>query len=631
MAAPFGPRRAALESAAGPSPAAGAFTDLLAKADLACFLASATDAVIAIDQSQRILAFNRAAEEMFKCPAEEALGTSVERFLPERFRGRHAGHVRRFAETGATRRRMGALGTLRGLRANGEEFPLEASIAQLAAGGSRLLVAVVRDVSERELALVQQQRLAAIVEYSEDAIISKTLQGRITSWNPSAERIYGYSSAEMIGRPIATLQPEDRKGEMDRIHQRVLQGEHVDRFETTRVRKDGIVVSISLSVSPIRDLDGSILGTASISRDITERGRALEAQADLARIVEESLSEIHFFDATTLRFSLANRAAREHLGYSPQALYALTPLDLMSELSPEGFEALLAPLRAGERAGVDFATLYRRKDGGLYPVHVHLEPGRYRGAEGFVARALDISERREAEERQRESERRAHRLEALASISTLTAGIAHDIGAPMTAILGYAEMLQKSLSDPKNRRRAAIIAEQVCRISDLVQTLLNMARPGGRRLVPLDLSEVVRLSLDFYREKLHQHGIAVHVSLEAVAQIAGDADRLEQIFLNLLLNATDAMAEGGDLHVSLASPEEGFVEVRIRDTGAGIPAGALPQIFDAFYTTKARGRGTGLGLMVTKTIVEEHGGHISVRSELGSGTEFAIRFPVAVG
>jgi two-component system NtrC family sensor kinase len=234
---------------------------------------------------------------------------------------------------------------------------------------------------------------------------------------------------------------------------------------------------------------------------------------------------------------------------------------------------------------------------------------------GYIGTLMDLTERRRAQE-----------VEKLAAIAILTAGIAHDVGAPMTAILGYAEMMQKSLTDEKNQRRAGIIVEQAKRISELIQALLNMARPGVRAFISVGLGQILHKSLEFYREKLRSRGIEVERSFETVPPVAGDPDRLQQVFLNLVINAADAMPDGGTLRVTLRSPDANQVEVRISDTGAGIRPDDLTRIFEPFYTTKERGSGTGLGLIVAKTIIDEHNGVISVESEVGRGTEFTIRF-----
>ena len=240
----------------------------------------------------------------------------------------------------------------------------------------------------------------------------------------------------------------------------------------------------------------------------------------------------------------------------------------------------------------------------------------------------DITERKEAEAARREAEERAGLAERLASIGTLTAGIAHEVGTPINIIGGYADMMQRSLADEENRDRARIIGEQVKRITGLIQTLLNLARPQDAVRVPVDLAQVLDDALAFVRERLARRGIGVHRWFEAVPALRGDPDRLQQVFLNLFVNAVDAMEEGGNLEVRLESVGADQLEVTVRDEGTGIPHAELDRIFEPFYTTKPPGKGTGLGLLVSRGIVTDHGGTIDVASELGKGTEFRIRLPV---
>jgi signal transduction histidine kinase len=238
-----------------------------------------------------------------------------------------------------------------------------------------------------------------------------------------------------------------------------------------------------------------------------------------------------------------------------------------------------------------------------------------------VAIVLDLTRRREAERRAREAEH-------LASIGTLAAGLAHDIGTPMNVILGYADMLERQLEEGRHRERAHIIGEQVKRISHLVHTLLHLARPSDeQQRVPVELAKVVEDSLDFLGEKLRKRAISVSRHLQPTPAVQGDPNQLQQVLVNLFVNAADAMAEGGTLRVGLRSAEDDQVELRVADTGCGIPPQDVERIFEPFFTTKETGQGTGLGLLVTKRIVFDHGGRIDVKSREGEGTEFRIVLP----
>jgi signal transduction histidine kinase len=197
----------------------------------------------------------------------------------------------------------------------------------------------------------------------------------------------------------------------------------------------------------------------------------------------------------------------------------------------------------------------------------------------------------------------------------------------MNVIQGHTELLESAISDKKARERLGIIRKQVERISNIIRTLLNVSRPRQPNRMPLLLNEVLDTTLSFVQEKLRRRGIVPDRRFEEVPEIRADADKLQQLFLNLFLNAADSMPEGGTLIVSLRATEPDGVEVRIRDTGNGMPPQKVERIFDPFFTTKPAGEGHGLGLVVAKGIVLDHDGEIEVTSTPGEGTEFRIQLP----
>jgi PAS domain S-box-containing protein len=248
-----------------------------AQARMSGIVASAMDAIITVDSQQRIEIFNTAATTIFRCSAAEAIGQTIERFIPERFRSAHASHIRQFGETGTTNRAMGQLSTLWAVRADGEEFQIEASISQIEIAGRKLFTVILRDVTERRQAEQTRDRLAAIVDWSDDAILCKELDGTISAWNRGAEKVFGYTAAEMVGKPMLVLLPPERIHEESDILARIKRGESVEHFETVRVRKDGTNIDVSVTISPIRDGNGLIVGASKVARDITERKLKEEA------------------------------------------------------------------------------------------------------------------------------------------------------------------------------------------------------------------------------------------------------------------------------------------------------------------------------------------------------------------
>jgi signal transduction histidine kinase len=228
----------------------------------------------------------------------------------------------------------------------------------------------------------------------------------------------------------------------------------------------------------------------------------------------------------------------------------------------------------------------------------------------------------------RHTRAQARAAEELASVATLVAGLAHEIGTPLGVIQGHAKLLEPKLpDDPDARWRLETIRTQISRISRIIQTLLNMARPRKARRIPIALAPLVETSLSFVAEKLSRRGIEVERAIASVPSLPGDPERLQQLLLNLFLNAADSMPKGGRLRVSLARGADGQAIIQVADTGSGIRPEDIDHIFEPFFTTKPAGEGSGLGLMVCKGIVADHGGTISVTSQLGAGTQFEVSLP----
>jgi PAS domain S-box-containing protein len=243
------------------------------------------DAIVSIDATQRVRLFNRGAERVFGYLAAEVIGQPLDMLLPPWLRAVHRQHVEHFAGSVDTLRPMDDRGILLGRRRDGTEFPIKASISKFEVEGTPILTVRLRDITERRQAEEVSQRLAAIVRSSDDAIIGKALDGTITAWNAGAERLYGYTAEEALGRHISFLVPPDHQGELRAILERILKGELIRNIETVHLRKDGVLRDVALTVSPIRDASGGVAGFAAIGRDITER-KQLEVQRWQAQKME---------------------------------------------------------------------------------------------------------------------------------------------------------------------------------------------------------------------------------------------------------------------------------------------------------------------------------------------------------
>ena len=476
--------------------------------------------------------------------------------------------------------------------------------------------------------------LAAIVRSSDDAIISKTLEGIVTSWNPAAERIFGYGEAEMIGQSITCIIPEERTAEEEQILERIRRGETVEHLETVRVTKDGRKIDISLTSSPIRDAQGRIIGASKIARDITERTRAAAAvhrsQAHTHAIFEAASDAILIVDQRGTIIS-ANRKSAEMFGYPHEGLLGhplemLLPERLRSRHIGHRVSYFQNPHARPMGRGLDLVA--RRADGTEFPVEISLSYIETEEGLRALAFVTDITERQVMERAARQADR-------LAALGRLSAGIAHEVNNPIGIISSRIEIM---LLDAEAQPLPGTVMEDLKvlhrhaqRVARIAHGLLSFARASSIEQFPVDLNQVVEETLLLMEKDLGKRGIAISRSLTAgLPPVHGDSNALQQVMVNLLANAADALGSGGEisLETRLVSGDEGGVRLTVRDTGPGISPEILPRIFDPFYTTKSEG--TGLGLSISYSIVREHKGTIDVESLPGKGTIFVLTFP-AVG
>jgi PAS domain S-box-containing protein len=452
--------------------------------------------------------------------------------------------------------------------------------------------------------------------------------------NQAFERMSGYRSDEIIGRNLC-FPRGSRGGQPAQAALRAAIAEGCDaRVTILDRRRDGTLFWSECSLSPIRDRNGVLTHFIAIHEDVTEQKDTEEQlQQSIARtqaILEAAVNGIITIDESGTIHSV-NSAIGRIFGYTKDEILGRSLGALIPPGDRKEFDSALShSLKMGDSrvVGATREIVGQRKDGTTFPAELGVGEARIGDRRIFAGIMRDLTEITRAREALLETERRARAAEHLASIGTLTAGLAHEVGGPMNVILGYAQMIENSTSEETVRDRARIIREQVSRISKIIETLLTFARPRSVLKSSVQLERSLEQVLNFLSEEFRKREVAVERGFEPVAAIRGDDAKLQQLFLNLFLNAVDAMPEGGTLRVSLESGDPDEVEVRVADTGTGIPTEALAKIFEPFFTSKPRGKGSGLGLAVAKGIVSDHDGRIDVASELGKGTEFLVSFPV---
>ena len=491
------------------------------------------DAIVAVDRDGTIVQVNSQAQDLFGYDRHELLGQKVEMLVPESFRHQHHHHRENFVETPKTRR-MGADLDLYGRRRNGSEFPVEISLSPVSTENGTFVLSAIRDISDRKRIAEELRRaneelhrrtteqlgeyrskLALIIDSSEDAILSKDLSGIITSWNRGAEHIYGYRAEEVIGRHISLLTPSDRPDEISEILEKIARGETIEHYQSVRVTKDGRRLDLSISVSPLRDATGEIIGASAIARDVTAQKRA----------------------------------------------------------------------------------------------------------EGQL--------------------RQAQKMEA---IGRLAGGVAHDFNNILAIINACTEFLRDRI-DPVSEpsRYVENIKKATERGSALTKQLLAFSRTSTIQPRLLDVNERLHDISKLLRPLLGDDVEILIVPRSASVIVEADPGQLDQIVVNLAVNARDAMPRGGKfiLETGVVRLDKGFAEqhqalapgkyvlLAVSDTGIGMDETTISRIFEPFFTTKEVGKGTGLGLATVYGIVKQNAGHIIVYSEPGKGTTFKIYLPSA--
>jgi PAS domain S-box-containing protein len=380
-----------------------------------------------------------------------------------------------------------------------------------ASGASGEFVGILMDVTERKLAERATRLLAAVVESSHDAIVSKNLDGLITSWNKGAERLFGYTAEEAVGQNIRLIIPPDRCDEERTIVERLTRGERVDHFETVRMRKDGSLLDVALTISPIKDAADRVVGASKLARDITERKRAEEAlrqaQADLAH----------------------------------------------------------------------------------------------------VSRVTTMGE--------------------------LTASLAHEIRQPISAAVTNAKTCLRWLArdEPdvaEAREAASRLVSDVARAADIISSISLLFKKGGLQPELVDVNELVQEMIVLLRSEASRYSIPIRTELaKDLPKVIADRVQLQQVFMNLMLNGIDAMKEmsGGSELTIKSEADDGHLLISVSDTGVGLAPEQADQIFRAFFTTKDNG--TGMGLPISRSIIESHGGRLWFIGNSGRGATFQFTLP----
>lgn len=504
-------------------------------------------------------------------------------------------------------------------------------------GATQKLHGVIIDITDRKVIEAENGRLAAIVSSSQDAIIGKTLDGIITDWNKAAEDIFGYSAMEMLGQPIDLLVPEDHVGEAQAILSRIKNGERIEHFETKRCHKSGELIDVSLTVSPVLDESGHLIGASKIARNITDAKQAQQALAErearLQSVLDSAPDAIIVIDTAGLMQSFSTTAERL-FGYSSQEAVGRNVSMLMPPPYRGQHDGYLARyLRTGEKRiiGIGRLVVGLRKNGTTFPMELSVGEARIGNRRLFTGFVRDLTERQEVQRRLQELQAELIHMSRLTALGEMASALAHELNQPLTAAASYLKGVKRLMSEDTHPRlvsaREAVeqAANQVLRAGDIIRRLRDFVARGETDRCTENLPKLIEESSVLALIGVKNTDVKVSFDFGAGAELVwADKVQIQQVLHNLIRNAIEAMQDLPRREITIVSrPVDcDIVEIDVADSGPGIAPEIEARLFQPFMTTKRHGM--GVGLSISRTIIEAHGGRLWAEPNPQGGTIFRM-------
>jgi len=592
---------------------------------IAGLLEAAPDATVCVDSVGRIVLVNAQAERMFGYPRGELAGQLVEILVPDAVRAGHRG-LRAGYAADPRRRPMAAGLELSGRRRDGTTFPAEISLATFDTGQGILVSAAIRDVTEQRQAAQDQAWLASIIESAPDAVVSLDVDRRIRTWNPGAERLYGYTAAEIIGHHSDVLIPAEKRTGVHERHAAVEGGEKTQEYQADLVRKDGTVITVVATTASIADKTGTITGLSVIVRDISAQQRAdsrfrglLEAAPDAMVCVDSGG-----------RIVLVNAQAERMFGYPREELAG----QLVEILVPDAVRAGHPGLRAGYTAdpqprqlGAGLELSGRRRDGTTFPAEISLSA--LDTVQGLLVSAAirDVTQQRQALDDLRRTNQ---------NLQQLGYAIAHDLRTPLRSLAGFSAALIEDYADvlgEAGRDYAQRIEAASRRIGDVLDDLMDLSRVARVEisLRPVDLgAEAARIAADLQGQDPAR---SVRFTIQPQAWALADRTLIREALRRLLENAWKFTAgrDGAAIEFGMTPDANARVCCYVRDNGAGFDPAYVDKLFTPFQRLHSTREfaGTGIGLACVREIVDRHNGRTWAEGAIGDGATFFFTLQAA--
>ena len=503
----------------------------------------------------------------------------------------------------------------------------------------RLSNPIIKTLEDRTFELEKMNealsRLALIVESSDDAIIGKTLDGIIVSWNKSAEKIYGYTEMEVKGKSISILLPPDQPDEISKILKKIKRGEPIKHYETVRQRKDGTFVNVSLTISAIKNKQGEIVGASTIAWDITDQKRAEKAlwksEQRFRNLVENSLLGICIIQDNQIVYQ--NPEQEKLLGPLPRRPLIADRKNIHPD-DVKKLEQFQQAVISGkvQAQDTDFRFYYPNNDNNALTmkwVQCRARIIEYQGDEAMLVHIMDVS-------RSKELERLLRIKDRMSSLGRVAVGIAHEIRNPLSGINIYLNTLEKIYDKRESLEKVKAILRKIqsasIKIESVIKRVMDFSKPSEPKFVLTDINKPIKDALNLSEVTLRKRGIEVKQALASDLPLCQvDTNLIEQVILNLINNAAEAMQDmkkGKKIEIT-SSVGKDCILVVVSDSGPGVPLAMKDQLFDPFFSTKSSG--TGIGLSITHRIVTDHGGSIDISESRWGGAEFRIELPIKKG
>jgi two-component system sensor kinase FixL len=475
----------------------------------------------------------------------------------------------------------------------------------------------------------------AVIATGEDALISMDEDGIVTAWNKAAERIFGFTEAEMIGQPVTTLLPPGRLAEAAALRARIERGERLTHFETERLTRDGKLVPVSLTIIPLKGQDGKGRGAEKTVRDLTELKRLNEELTQRRAILESILDTVPdgliVIDDGGIVRSFSH-AAERIFGYAAEEVVGHTVNVLMPQSQSAAHDAYMERyLATGQRRiiGVGRVVVAQRKDGSRFPLELQVGEVHVPGAHLFTGFMRDLTERQERDRRLAALQAELIHVSRLSALGQMVTGLAHEVNQPLAAISNYVAGIRRML--PKGGAltlSGAIenIAEQTDRACEIVDSLRSLVKKDPRPRRAEDLSTMIRETATLALSG-SDNAIALEIALATNASsVLVDKVQIQQVLFNLMRNAAEAMIDAPIRVLRIESRRVADrVEICIGDTGPGLPEMVRQKLFHPFVSTKSDG--LGVGLSICQTIVQAHDGELTAEDRPGGGSLFRFTVP----